>query len=379
MNSENPMPHRILFVVDGRYPSTGGAEMQVRLLSRAFHAAGNRVEVLVPHLEPERSLREVIDGVPVERIGYPKIKVFGAAFLCLRFAMLLLARRRRYDAIHVHMAKNLAAIAGLVRPLLSATVTTKISGAWEFQGGILDPARRKRPFYRLLNRWVRGADHIQCVSEYTRDMLRLAGYPDNRLAMIPNAVDMSRFRPSGVAPDSVKVVFVGRHVPVKGLDVLLAAWKEIAGLGGARLFLAGDGPERARLVELCRSWGLESSVTFLGNVADVPGLLTSSSIYVQPSYQEGLSNAVLEAMASGLPVVATRISGNEDLIADGESGVLVPSGNSAAIAAALRMLIEQPLTAQRMGRRGREIIESRFSLPAVMDKLMDAYRTAVPR
>ena len=370
---------RILLVIDGLYPSTGGAEVQARLLSRALAAEGHEVAVVAPRLARYQSDNEIVDGVPLERIRYPKIRLLGAVVLCVRFALLLLARRKRYDAIHVHMAQNLAAIAGLLRPLLRSTVTVKFSGAWEFEGGILDPRKRNRFPYRLLNTWVRRADHIQCISSFTRQMLLDAGYRPESLLPVPNAVDLTRFAPRAarqLEAHPIRVVSVGRHVPVKGLPVLLEAWR-ISGLDqGARLVLAGDGPERPRLMARARELGIADSVDFLGTVADVPSLLASADVYVQASFQEGLSNAVLEAMACALPVVATRISGNTDLLQDGENGLLVEPGDATALATALRTLVEDRARARALGDRARASVETRFALPVVLSHLLQAYRTS---
>ncbi|MEJ2107787.1 MAG: glycosyltransferase [Acidiferrobacteraceae bacterium] len=115
-------PLRILIVVDSFYPGDGGAEKQAQLLSRAFRDAGHAVKVVAPRLEREMKSREVVDGVPVERIVYPRIRFLGALILSARFAFKLLWERRHYDAIHVHIAKNLAAVAGLLRPVLPASL-----------------------------------------------------------------------------------------------------------------------------------------------------------------------------------------------------------------------------------------------------------------
>jgi len=105
-------PLRILTVVDGYYPSTGGAELQAGLISRALVNAGHRVTILAPRLEVHRPLHEEIDGIAVERIAYPRVRMLGALVLGLKFAWRLYARRHEYDAIHIHMAKNLATVAG---------------------------------------------------------------------------------------------------------------------------------------------------------------------------------------------------------------------------------------------------------------------------
>jgi glycosyltransferase involved in cell wall biosynthesis len=371
-------PARILFVVDGFYPATGGAEKQVRTLARAFAAAGHTVEVVAPQLDAKLPTADAVDGLTLTRLAYPHIKAVGALILCARYGLWVWRRRDDFDAIHINMAKNLAAVSGLLRPFLPSTVTVKISGAWEFDGGLLDPKLRSRPAQRFYNWCVRRVDNIQCVSEYTRQSLRAAGYPEASLLMIPNAVDLTRFTPRARKPDGVvNVAYVGRIRPVKGVSVLVDAWPKVAAQGNnARLLIAGDGAERGALAETARASGVGDTVEFLGEVTDVPGVLARADIYVQPSFQEGLPNAVLEAMAMGLPIVATRVSGNEDVVADGDNGLLVPPGDPEVLAAALRRLVADPALAARMGRRSREIVEARFSLAAVMNQLRDAYRKA---
>ena len=368
----------ILLVVDGRYPATGGAEIQARLLARSLASVGHRVEILAPLLVAGMRQSEILDGVAVTRLAYPRIRLLGALYLCGKFARWILRRRHEFDAIHVHMAKNLAAVAGLLRPLLRATLTVKISGAAEFTGGILDPASQRRVLYQFYNWCIRRADCMQCVSGYTIGRLAKAGYPNNILRLIPNAVDLSRFPvvERGRPRDGkhARVVFVGRVEPVKGLAVVLDAWAQ-SGLGErARLTVAGDGTQRETLMRFARDKGIESSVDFPGEVRNVPELLGTADIYVQASYEEGLSNAVLEAMAAGLPIVGTRISGNEDVVTDGDNGLLVPPGNAAALAAALRQLVENPHLAARMGARSRARVEERFSVSAIVGKLERAYR-----
>lgn len=365
---------RILIVVDGRYPSTGGAEMQARLLARSFAGAGCGVRVIAPMLEPDKQRLDEVDGVPLERIPYPKVRLLGALVLCLRFGRALIANRGRYDAVHVHMARNLAAVAGLLKPWFRASLTVKISGAWEFDNGILDVRRRDRPLNRLYNALIRRADSIQCVSEYTRSRVLEAGYYPGQVRLIPNAVDIGRFRPRLARTDvSPIVVFVGRLVPVKGLPVLLEAWRRMPQGGKARLVIAGDGPERQRLVELAATLGIADTVTFLGEVADVPEVLSRASIYVQPSHVEGLSNSVLEAMASGLPIVATRISGNEDLITNGINGILVPPADPDELSRALSRLLANPDEAGLMGIASRSAIERNYATPVVMQRLLEVY------
>lgn len=365
---------RILTVVDGFYPSTGGAELQAGLISRALVAEGHEVTILAPRLEAHRPLREEIDGIAVERIGYPRVRLLGALVLCLKFGWRLYARRREYDAIHIHMAKNLASVAGLLRPLLKRPVVVKISGAWEFEGGILDPALRRKPAVRLMNACIRRVDCVQCISGFTRRMLIDAGYAPKRIRMIPNAVDARRFRLAAPGEGMPSVLFVGRIEKVKGLDVLLDAWPAVRARVDAQLVIAGDGTVLAELRQQARQRGIEDSVRFLGNVSNVADWLASSTLYVQPSRQEGLPNSVLEAMAAGLPVVATQVSGNEDLVDDGRNGRLVPADRPEPLAEALIEILSDRARARAMGRESRRIIEERYEMPVILASLTRVYR-----
>ncbi len=372
-------PLRVLMVVEGYYPSTGGAELQAGLLSRSLLAAGHHVRILTPRLDPSRPVNETIDGVAVERIAYPRVRIVGAVLLAFKFAWRLVSKRNQYDAIHIHTAKNLATVAGLLRPLLRRPIIVKISGAWEFEGGILDPKLRRDPIVRMRNACIRQIDYVQCISAYTGKMLRQAGYPERRIRMIPNAVDLARFRAPlrvGVRVEPV-ALFVGRIQPVKGLDVLIDAWAKVLRLvPQARLIIAGDGAILPQLRARAAERGVADFIHFPGRVTqlEAAAMYEQADVYVQPSHLEGLPNSVLEAMASGLPVVATRVSGNEDLVVDHANGRLVPAGNPDALAAALTELLRDPDLIRRMGTESRRLVEEQHAVPAVLSLLTRAYR-----
>jgi len=377
---EHGRPLRILMVVDGRYPTTGGAEMQARLLSSAFAKAGHSVRVLTPRLEASQPLHERIDGIEVERIAYPRMRGLGAIILNLRFAAYLWRRRRALDVVHIHMMHNLAGAAGWTKPWIRLPIFVKVSGAAEFQGGILDPALRRGLVHRVLDAGSRRLDGFQCISTFTRQVMLQAGYPAAKLHFIPNAVDCDRFTPMSSAPEqgsrerAPRVVFVGRHVAVKGLDILLRAWAGMTRPAAARLILAGDGPERATLMQQATALGVADSIEFPGTVSDVSALLASASIYVQASHREGLPNSVLEAMAAGLPVVATRIGGHEDIITDGETGVLVAPADPQALAAALQGLLDDLERRQRLGQHAADYVRVHYATAVVIERLLDLYR-----
>jgi glycosyltransferase involved in cell wall biosynthesis len=365
---------RILLVVDSVYPALGGAERQVELLAKAFRERGHQVHIVCPLLRPDDLPFEIVDGTPVERLRYPHIKKFGSLLLCASFAVWLLRHRRSFDAMHIHTVHILAAVAGMVRPLLAMPIAIKVTGAWEFEGGLLDPAIQHKPFIRALNWGVKRVDYVQCISEFTRDMARQAGYPDRMLKMIPNAVDTDRFRRSAEPVSDVPcVVYVGRLRTVKGVYMLLDAWADVVREVPARLLIAGDGPEGEAMLAKVAELGIADSIEFLGAVDDVPAVHARGCIYAQPSFQEGMPNSVLEAMASGLPVVATQISGNVDLVFDDDNGLLVPSGDAPAMGRALVALLKDPERARRMGLRSRERVTQRYGLDAVIGELIAIY------
>ena len=371
-------PARILMVVDGQYPAIGGAEKQAKLLSASFLRQGHVVQVLAPRLSSTQAVSEIIEGIPVHRLVYPRIPVLGAIALDLRFAAYILSHRRAFDVIHIHMMRNLAGAAGWVRQWLGIPMVAKVSGADEFHGGILDTMLMRKPIHRVLNAGARRIDAYQCISAFTRKAMVGAGYDDAKMHLIPNAVDCARFACTRGNAPLVRVVFVGRHVKVKGIDVLLRAWALVRRPDCVRLVLAGNGPERSALQALAHALGLDEVVEFPGNVDDVPGLLAEAGLYVQASHQEGLPNAVLEAMASGLAVVATRVSGHEDVVEHGRTGFLVPPNDPASLAQAMQVLLDDSELRLRMGATACQAIRNTYCADIVTAQLLHLYRSLQP-
>jgi L-malate glycosyltransferase len=371
---------RLLLVVDSHFPGNGGTEAQAQLLAELLQARGHHVEILAPRMDRSRPEREEIRGVPVRRMNYPHIRIAGGLLLLMRFAWWLYRHRANYDAVHIHMARNLAAGAGMVQPYLGIPVMVKISGAWEFDGGVLDPALRRHPLMAFLNRCIRRLAFVQAISRQTADRLRLAGYEESRIKTIPNAVHVALYdaerRRSPVKVQELRVIYVGRLQPVKGVRVLVEAWPQVRASTGARLLLVGDGPLRPELERRAAELGISDSVEFTGRSNSVPQLLQSADIYVQPSEQEGLPNSVLEAMSAGLPIVATNVGGNVDLVDDGVNGFLVPPSDPLALAAGILKLAGHADMRFEMGRISRQRIDREYAAPAVLDRLEQVYRSA---
>ncbi|MBY0229453.1 MAG: glycosyltransferase [Gemmataceae bacterium] len=199
-----------------------------------------------------------------------------------------------------------------------------------------------------------------CISA---DSARLAASQGIRRPLVlPNGIDLSRFAFTGPDPAG-PAVLVARLAPEKDIPTLLDA---AALLGKAcpdfRLEVAGDGPLRTELEAKRDALGLRSCVSFLGNVRDVPALLKRARLFVLSSTTEGISLTLLEAMARGLPIVATRVGGNPEVVVHGETGLLVPPSDPAALADAVARLWTQPETCARMGEAGRARAEAKFDI-----------------
>lgn len=374
-------PMRVLMVLEAVYPAShgGGAEAQVRTLARGLRARGHRVTVLAPDLRGGMARIERVDGSVVCRLRYPRIRLLGGPWLWCMMSAFLFSRRRRYDAWHVHIAHHLGAIAAMVGSWLGVQVVTKVSGWWELERGAL--ARNKGPVAALAFRCLLRTDQWQAISSRIASALVDKGVPAERIAAIPNAVDTRRFRDLGRPDgDAARFLFIGRLVPEKGLEDLLHAFAGIAGAHpDARLTLVGSGSLMASLQDDARALGIADRVAFAGFRSDIETLLAGHNVGVLPSRIEGLSNTLLETMAAGLPMVASRISGNEDFVRSDANGWLFDSGDRAQLARCLHAaaLLDKPAR-DAMGDCARATVERQAGLEGVLDKLLALYRDTRP-
>ncbi|MFT6308604.1 MAG: glycosyltransferase involved in cell wall biosynthesis, partial [Halioglobus sp.] len=162
---------RVLFAVDCEFPGLGGAEAQALKLAISLRNRGAFVEFVTPRILPTQSLEEIFHGFTVRRIDYPHLRFVGSLVLMAYFARYLRNNTHRFDAIHVHITHLMAATAGYVRKYVDLSVITKISGYYEFEGGVLDQRKRFKPLNMLLRTGLRKVDFVQTISEETREKL----------------------------------------------------------------------------------------------------------------------------------------------------------------------------------------------------------------
>ena len=218
------------------------------------------------------------------------------------------------------------------------------------------------------------ADRVTCVSQQVaRYAENEIGIDPEKILVVPNGIDLTQFEklPSqkqaralfDLPQTGPLVGAVGRPRPVKGYGYLLEAWSRLAAIyPDGRLIFVGDGPDRQVLQERASHLGIERQVIFLDDQLNIPQLLPALDILALPSLHEGMPNVVLEAMAASVPVVATAVGGTPEVVADGETGLLVSPRSAAALAGALTTLIDDPERMKLMGGAGRQRILQDFNL-----------------
>ncbi|RIL04734.1 hypothetical protein DCC79_16495 [bacterium] len=252
-----------------------------------------------------------------------------------------------------------------------------------------DTTRRLR-VYRTLDLFLlRLADRVVTVSRDQCHMLLRRGVDRRRIALIPTVIDSGAFAARmgdaaasrsalGLPGDAAVITLIGRLTPQKGVEDLLDAARLVCDARPeARFLIAGHGPLREDLEARAAGLGLNGAVRFLGYCADIPPLLAASDIVVLPSRAEGLPLVLLEALAAGRPVVASRVGGIPDVVRDNETGLLVPPNAPDRVADGLLDLLAHPDRAQAMGLAGRSLVRRQFSPEHAARRLAAIYRTVL--
>lgn len=290
-------------------------------------------------------------------------------------------RSNRADLIHVHDFYSTM----LVVPAAKLAGTKVIVGR-------LDLSHWQGPARRMLHtQLTRLADHVVANCDAIRQMLvKEEGLPPERVSVIHNGLDLARFDArvreglraglpdTGGAPVVVHVANMNH--PVKRQEDLITALHLLRHTGRTlHAFLVGDGPRRPELEKQAAELGVADRVHFLGHRADVPALYKRATLGVLCSTAEGMSNAVMEGMAAGLPMVVTRVGGNTDLVVDGERGLVVDPQRPAELCQAFQRLLDAPKEARRMGAAARAFVERELSLERLVRRHDALYRQVAGR
>lgn len=371
--------HRVLMVISNFHPRVGGTERQCLRLCKGLRARGLDARVLTFQQQPDWALQEEVEGVPVRRIP-----LTGAAFKGKTEALLfyhLWRYARHADVIHNHIVSTYTAVCTAVGKLRNRPVVVKFANSGARND--LHLARQRLPalMARRVTRAVMAADACVAICSAVYEELRAEGIPAEHIASIPNGVEVDRFMPAGAAerrkhrrqlgfPDEAGIILrVGSFMAKKGTAVLLEAWKHVAAQHPAAFLVSvGGRPEETQV--LARTW--KHRARFVPTVDDVLPYYQAADVFVLPSFSEGLSNALLEAQACGIPSVATRVGGNTDIIEAQRNGLLVAPGDAAALAEALGSLIANPSARATMSREA-VTMSRRFAMPRVVEHYAALY------
>lgn len=364
----------------------GGTERQVLNLGRALRARG--ADVAFGCLRRAGRLLGELDGAGIDVREYHIRSLYSVRAAREMLALAHDLSRARTDVLHAYN------IYGNV----FAVPAARLAGVPVVIAGVRDCGLYMDPWKKRVQRAIcRLADLILVNAVGVKDWLVSEGYAAARIRVVHNGIDVARFedvRPAGsvrqelgIPAEAPILTLIARLCPSKGVEPAIDAMAELGprhadahllvvgeALRSERGDLTSDDRYRRQLEARAHERGVGDRVHFLGYRADVPALLAQASLSVQPSLTEGLSNSILEAMASARAVVATPVGGTPEIIVPDRTGVLVPPGDPRALAAAIGALLDSPARREDLGHRARALVHERFSIRALADATERIYR-----
>jgi glycosyltransferase involved in cell wall biosynthesis len=384
----------------------GGAQEVVRALVK--YLSSDQCTPIVCTFR-DGPLRHEIEqlGIPVEILPQRKHSIIALPLFVLDMvriwrALASLIKKYRIDVIQTHLLTSLdyLVLILLYTTPLRAVFWTFHNFQFEIDGSKLVRHRwllgPKKAAHRLLYRWSARlvSGYIAIADQVEHALVDTIGPIGHKIVVIPNGVDISRYGPQAGDPDSADrksirvelalsdrtrlLVLVGTFKEAKGHRYMIEAMTSLAPqYPNLHLLFVGDGELRADLEAQAANAALDDRIHFLGSRHDVADLLACSDIFVLPSLYEGLSIALLEAMATGLPIVATRVSGTTQAIVPDEHGLLIPPGDTQAIVKAISQLLSDPDRARALGKAAKQRVIAEFDARGQADRHLELYLRTV--
>jgi len=365
------------------YPLLGGYERAAERLSIALAARGHKITVITQRLNSEWPVYEKYNGLVVVRyrcIYRPHLHMITAL---AGLACYLIFHGCRFDLWHVHQYGETAALTIAIGRILRRPVVMKATSSENY--GLARTAGRSR-FPKLTTKLLRSVNAVAAVSRQTYKESVAFGISPDHIYLLGNGVDTSKYYPRtkkqrelikkklDIEKNKV-MIFVGRLSQEKNPDVLIRAWQYASTSMPAEwiMVLVGDGPLRKQIQGLISEYDLEDTINLVGQQSNIDVWLAAADVYVLSSYVEGLSNTMLEAMATGLPVISTCVSAAEELIIETGAGVVVEQGDVLGLAGAMVKLATAGDLRIKMGMSARRTIMEKYTLDVVADNYEELY------
>jgi len=359
---------RILQVIDSF--QIGGAEVLLRKLIPLFLRDGHEVDLYLLKSTNSSLEKEVVS----EGISVKSPEAISSVYSCRHiFYLARYLQERSYDIIHVHLfpAQLWVAFANKIIKAQTPIITTEHNTY----------NRRRKKWFRPLDRWMYSMyDSIVAISEATaHNLIKWLPELDKKMEVIHNGINTSEFAEAVAYPkeyivDDVKkplILFVGRFTEQKDHKTLIKAMVDVP---DAHLILVGDGSTKNSMEAMARVLNVHNRVHFLGRRKDIPQLLKMSDVYVQSSHWEGFGIAVLEAMAGGLPVIASNVPGLRDVV--GNSGILFNSGDSQQLAKCINTVLKNKELYNDLAKKSRERALE-FNIEKTAKQYTDLYQRVI--
>jgi glycosyltransferase involved in cell wall biosynthesis len=385
---------KVLMVISQFYPIIGGAEKQAQLLAKKLIEKGIDIKVVTGWWNLRTSQEEMIDGVKVFRnfscwgmFGIKGFRTIGALIYMMSLSLFLFRHKNRYDLIHIHQVLYPALVSTLIaKGIFDKPILVKM-GCSGLTGDIINIKRF--PFGRFQLKYIiKNVDLLVTVNHEGKDEFKAIGFPESKIQYIPNGIEPP---PDGKNnyEEARTVITTVRLDPQKGIDILLKAWHKVTlGQKGLKLLILGQGPRELELKDLVKALRIEESVQFIGLVSNVGDYMEEADIFVLPSRAEGMSNALIEAMSFGLSCIATKISGNielmdlnpDQIVSEGDffvakNGIFINPDDVEGLAKALLYLIHNAEARKEVGVHGRSHIQNQFSIDSIADRYVALYRS----
>jgi N-acetyl-alpha-D-glucosaminyl L-malate synthase BshA len=364
------------------YPTFGGSGVVATELGVALARLGDDVH-FISYAMPSR-LSFMLDRVRFHEVTvtpYPLFDPYPPYTLALATKMAEVAAYERLDILHVHYAIPHAISAYLAKQILKSESLKFIT---TLHGTDITLVGRDESYLPITKFGIEASDGVTAVSHWLKNETVANFHTDKEIAVIPNFVDPARFQKQGskicgafTSRGEKLLCHVSNFRPVKRIMDVLEVFARVVKAVPSRLIMIGDGPDRSKAEAWCRDHGLRDHVFFLGNVPNLEEVVGGTDLFLLPSETESFGMAALEALASEVPVIATRAGGLPEVVEDGATGYLLPVGDVEGMAGRAIEILQDDALRRRMGRNGRELASTTFNVDRVVPMYREMYERII--